>query len=66
MADSYHVLTLMKISVIRPIGAPSPSKEAESRRMMIPARAYIGRCQKPIFPPPRTSLTVKVGDIPNR
>ena len=48
MADSYHVLTLMKISVIRPIGAPSPSKEAESRRMIIPARAYAGRCQKPI------------------
>ena len=47
MADSYHVLTLMKISVIRPIGAPSPSKEAESRRM-IPARAYVGRYQKPI------------------
>ena len=48
MADSYHVLTLMKISVIRPKGAPSPSKEAESRRMIIPARAYEERCQKPI------------------
>ena len=49
------------------MGAPSPSKEAESRRMIIPARAYVGRCQKPIsFHLQGTSLTVKVGDIPNR
>ena len=43
MTDSHHVLTLMKLSVIRPVGAPSPSKEAESRRMIISARAYVGR-----------------------
>ena len=61
----------MKISVIRPIGAPSPSKEAESRRtvstIIIPAQTYVGRCQKPIsFHLRVLVLTVKVGDIPNR
>ena len=57
VTDSHHVLTLMKISVIRQIGAPSPSRIAQNNNSCPNLRRKVTKTNQ--FAPPRTSFDCK-------